>query len=43
MGKLIKSKDIEKTKNISLNEIKSMIETFSIKEEKFIKNLTILI
>jgi hypothetical protein len=37
MGKLVQSKDLEKTKNISLNEIKSMIETFSIKEEKFIK------
>ncbi len=36
MGKLIKSKDLMKTKKISLNEIKSMIETFSIKEEKFI-------
>ncbi len=36
MGKLIQSKDINKTKNINLNEIKSMIETFSIKEEKFI-------
>ena len=36
MGKLIQSKDLNKTKNIRLNEIKSMIETFSIKEEKFI-------
>ena len=36
MSKLIQSKDINKTKNIRLNEIKSMIETFSIKEEKFI-------
>ena len=36
MGKLIQSKDLDKTKSISLNEIKSMIETFSIKEEKFI-------
>jgi hypothetical protein len=36
MGKLIKSKDLDKTKSIRINEIKSMIETFSIKEEKFI-------
>jgi len=39
MGKLIQSKDINKTKNISLNEIQSMIETFSIKEEKFINKI----
>ena len=37
MSKLIKSKDLKKTENISLNKIKSMIDTFSIKEEKFIK------
>jgi|TARA_Y100000389_G_scaffold188895_1_gene211976 hypothetical protein len=36
MSTLVKSKDLKKTNNISLNEIKSMIETFSIKEEKFI-------
>ena len=36
MGMLVKSKDLNKTKIISLNEIKSMIETFSIKEEKFV-------
>ncbi len=36
MVKLIQSKDLEKTKKITLNNIKSMIETFSIKEEKFI-------
>ena len=36
MSKLIQSKNLDKTENISLNEIKSMIETFSIKEEKFI-------
>ena len=36
MSKLIQSKNLDKTTNISLNEIKSMIETFSIKEEKFI-------
>ncbi len=36
MGKLIQSKDFNKTKNIKINKIKSMIETFSIKEEKFI-------
>ena len=33
---LVKSADIEKTNNIKLNEIRSMIESFSIKEEKFI-------
>ena len=33
---LIKSQDFKKIDNIRLNEIKSMIETFSIKEEKFI-------
>ena len=33
---LIKSSDFEKIDLIKLNEIKSMIETFSIKEEKFI-------
>jgi len=36
MVSLIKSTDLKKTNNTSLNEIKSMIETFSIKEEKFI-------
>ncbi len=34
--KLVQSKDLIKVKNIKLNEIKSMIETFTIKEEKFI-------
>ena len=33
---LIKSPDFKKIDNIRLNEIKSMIETFSIKEEKFV-------
>ena len=37
IAKLIQSKDLSKTKTISLNEIKSMIDTFSIKEEKFVK------
>ena len=36
MIKLIQSKDLIKVKNVKLNEIKSMIETFTIKEEKFI-------
>ncbi len=36
MSKLVQSKNIAKIKNIRLNEIKSMIETFTIKEEKFI-------
>ena len=37
MNTLVKSKDLAKINNISMNEIKSMIETFSIKEEKFIQ------
>ena len=37
MEKLLQSKDLAKIKNVSINEIKSMIETFSIKEEQFIK------
>ncbi len=37
MNTLVKTKDLAKTNNISINEIKSMIETFSIKEEKFIQ------
>ena len=36
MSTLVKSKDFNKTNNTSLNQIKSMIVTFSIKEEKFI-------
>ena len=36
ISKLVQSKDLSKIKDIKLNEIKSMIETFSIKEEKFI-------
>ena len=36
MAKLIKSKDLDKTSSTSLSKIKSMIDTFSIKEEKFI-------
>ena len=36
MDKLIQSKNLSKIENISLNEIKSMVETFTIKEEKFI-------
>ena len=38
IGKLVKSKDFDKINEASLKEIKSMIETFSIKEEKFIDN-----
>ena len=34
--KLIKSTDYEKLESIKLNQIKSMIETFSIQEEKFV-------
>ncbi len=36
ISKLVQSKDLSKINDIKLNEIKSMIETFSIKEEKFI-------
>ncbi len=36
MVKLVQSKDLSKVKNVKLNVIKSMIETFTIKEEKFI-------
>ncbi len=36
MFKLVQSKNLIKTQNIKLNEIKSMVETFTIKEEKFI-------
>ncbi len=37
MSTLVKTKDLAKTNDISINEIKTMIETFSIKEEKFIQ------
>ena len=36
MRKLVQSKNFIKFQNITLSEIKSMIETFTIKEEKFI-------
>ena len=36
---LVKSKDLEKTKKIKLNEIKGMIDSFSIKEEKFVNKI----
>ena len=36
---LIKSSDFEKIDSVKLNEIKSMIETFSIQEEKFINQV----
>ena len=36
---LVKSTDLNKIDNTNLNEIKSMIETFSIKEEKFINKV----
>jgi hypothetical protein len=36
---ILKSEDQKKINNTSLNEIKSMIETFSIKEEKFINQI----
>ena len=33
---IIRSSDYKKVKNIKLNEIKAMVDSFSIKEEKFI-------
>ena len=39
INKLVKSTDLNKTINTSLNEIKSMIETFTIKEEKFVNKI----
>ena len=36
MGKLVQSKNLSKIENTKLNEIKTMIETFTIKEEQFI-------
>ena len=36
MSTLVKTKDLAKTNDISINQIKTMIETFSIEEEKFI-------
>jgi len=39
INKLVKSTDLNKTVNTSLNEIKSMIETFTIKEEKFVNKI----
>jgi len=36
---IVQSKDYQKLKKIPLNQIKSMIETFSIKEEKFINEI----
>ena len=37
LNTLVKSSDLKKIKNTRLNEIKGMIESFSIKEEKFIE------
>ena len=39
IGTLVKSKDLEKIEKTKLIIIKSMIESFSIKEEKFVKNI----
>ncbi|MDC0046928.1 hypothetical protein OAJ20_04800, partial [Candidatus Pelagibacter sp.] len=36
---LVQSKDYQKLKSTSINQIKGMIETFSIKEEKFIDEI----
>ena len=36
---IVKSKDQIKIDNVNLNEVKGMIESFSIKEEKFIDNV----
>jgi len=37
LSSLVKSSDLKKIKNIKLNEIKGMIESFSIKEERFVE------
>ena len=39
MLSIVQSKDHQKLKKIPLNQIKSMIETFSIKEEKFVNEI----
>ncbi len=39
MRSTLQSKDYQKLKDIKLNQIKSMIETFSIKEEKFVNEI----
>ena len=39
MLSIVQSKDYQKFKKIPLNQIKSMIETFSIKEEKFVNEI----
>jgi len=39
MYSLIKSNDVQKIDSIKLNEIKSMIESFSIQEEKFVNQV----
>ena len=39
MLSIVQSKDYQKLKKIPLNQIKSMIETFSIKEEKFVNEI----
>jgi hypothetical protein len=36
ISKLVKSKDLKKIKDIRLNKIKGMIDSFSVKEEKFV-------
>tara|TARA_A100001234_G_scaffold163118_1_gene144405 strand:+ start:3168 stop:4229 length:1062 start_codon:yes stop_codon:yes gene_type:complete len=38
MDLLIRSDDLEKVESVKLNEIKSMIQSFTIKEEKFVNN-----
>ena len=42
MSLILNNPDQSKIKNTRLNEIKGMVETFSIKEEKFIKYLKLL-
>ena len=39
INSLVKSSDIKRINKVKLNEIKSMIESFSIKEEKFINQI----
>ena len=41
--KILNSTDQKRIKQIKLNEIKGMIESFSIKEEKFVKNISFLL
>ena len=39
INSLIKSSDLKKINSVKVNEIKGMVDTFSIKEEKFINQI----